>query len=152
MWSLVEMCILNMELFWLWMPVLGSLMLAEILWTLPINQDQWPRPEDVELAEVCGWTTSFIWQIRVYPSIGFCFILNTIYSLQPNYFEGGSNWLTEPPTSADFKENMLSSNLCLLYTCVNLRIWSHQRWTRTTNALYFKWWINLNITRWTDKH
>ncbi|XP_070761390.1 transforming growth factor beta regulator 1 isoform X1 [Enoplosus armatus] len=38
-----------MELFWI--PVLGSLMLAEILWTLPIDQDQGPSPEDVELAE-----------------------------------------------------------------------------------------------------
>ncbi|XP_037632450.1 matrix metalloproteinase-20-like isoform X2 [Sebastes umbrosus] len=40
-----------MELFWLWIPVLGSLMLAELLWTLPIDQDQGPRPEDEELAE-----------------------------------------------------------------------------------------------------
>ncbi|KAM9359003.1 LOW QUALITY PROTEIN: matrix metalloproteinase-20 [Symphorus nematophorus] len=40
-----------MELFWLWVPVLGSLMSAEILWTLPIDQDQRLRPEDVELAE-----------------------------------------------------------------------------------------------------
>lgn len=42
-----------MELFWLWIPVLGSLMLAELLWTLPIDQDQGPRPEDEEQAEVC---------------------------------------------------------------------------------------------------
>ncbi|KAK9520600.1 hypothetical protein VZT92_020474 [Zoarces viviparus] len=40
-----------MELLWLWITVLGSLALAEVLWTLPIDQDQWPRPEDVELAE-----------------------------------------------------------------------------------------------------
>ncbi|XP_041662188.1 matrix metalloproteinase-20 [Cheilinus undulatus] len=39
-----------MELFWLWIPGLGSLMLAGIL-TLPIDQEQWLRPEDVELAE-----------------------------------------------------------------------------------------------------
>lgn len=35
-------------------------MLAEILWTLPIDQHQWPRPEDVELAEVCGRLIVFI--------------------------------------------------------------------------------------------
>nr|XP_046244875.1 matrix metalloproteinase-20 [Scatophagus argus] len=40
-----------MELFGLWIPVLGSLMMAENLRTLPIDQDQWLRPEDVELAE-----------------------------------------------------------------------------------------------------
>lgn len=39
----------------LWIPVLGSLMLVEILWTLPIDKDQ-QRLEDVELAEVCEWT------------------------------------------------------------------------------------------------
>uniref|UniRef100_UPI0037E89184 matrix metalloproteinase-20 n=1 Tax=Semicossyphus pulcher TaxID=241346 RepID=UPI0037E89184 len=39
-----------MELFWLWIPGLGSLMLADIL-TLPIDQAHWPTPEDVELAE-----------------------------------------------------------------------------------------------------
>lgn len=38
----------------LWIPVLGSLMLVEILWTLPIDKDQ-QRLEDVELAEVCEW-------------------------------------------------------------------------------------------------
>lgn len=31
-------------------------MFVEILWTLPLNQDQ-QRPEDVELAEVCEWKT-----------------------------------------------------------------------------------------------
>ncbi|XP_063763452.1 matrix metalloproteinase-20-like [Eleginops maclovinus] len=41
-----------MELFWMWISVLGSLIYAEILWSLPIDQDQWPRPQDVELAEV----------------------------------------------------------------------------------------------------
>ncbi|XP_078140175.1 matrix metalloproteinase-20-like [Centroberyx gerrardi] len=40
-----------MEMFWSWIPVLGSLMFVDILWTLPIDQDQWLRPEDVELAE-----------------------------------------------------------------------------------------------------
>lgn len=51
---------LNMELLWLWIPVLGSLMLVDYVWTLPIDPDQWPRPEDEELAEVCGWTTVFM--------------------------------------------------------------------------------------------
>lgn len=41
-----------MELPQLWMPVLGTLVFVEILWTLPIDQDQLLRPEDVELAEV----------------------------------------------------------------------------------------------------
>ncbi|XP_071061274.1 uncharacterized protein [Pseudochaenichthys georgianus] len=40
-----------MDLFWMWIPVLGSLIFAEILWSLPIDRDQWPRPQDVELAE-----------------------------------------------------------------------------------------------------
>ncbi|XP_047451210.1 matrix metalloproteinase-20 [Mugil cephalus] len=40
-----------MELLWMWTRVLGSLMLAEILWTLPIDEDHQLRPEDVELAE-----------------------------------------------------------------------------------------------------
>ncbi|KAF7657400.1 hypothetical protein LDENG_00027880 [Lucifuga dentata] len=40
-----------MELLWSWFPVLSSLMFVEILWTLPVNQDQQLRPEDVELAE-----------------------------------------------------------------------------------------------------
>lgn len=40
----------------MWTRVLGSLMLVEILWTLPIDEDQRLRPEDVELAEVCGQT------------------------------------------------------------------------------------------------
>ncbi|XP_030599866.1 matrix metalloproteinase-20 [Archocentrus centrarchus] len=34
----------------LWIPILGSLMLVEISWTLPIDRDQ-QRPEDMELAE-----------------------------------------------------------------------------------------------------
>ncbi|XP_029302302.1 uncharacterized protein LOC115017756 [Cottoperca gobio] len=46
-----------MELLWLRIHALGSLMLAEVLWTLPIDQDQWPRPQDVELAE--GYLTRF---------------------------------------------------------------------------------------------
>nr|XP_033952810.1 collagenase 3-like [Pseudochaenichthys georgianus] len=41
----------DMDLFWMWIPVLGSLIFAEILWSLPIDRDQWPRPQDVELAE-----------------------------------------------------------------------------------------------------
>ncbi|XP_028275006.1 matrix metalloproteinase-20 [Parambassis ranga] len=40
-----------MEMLWMWIPVLGSLMLMEISWTLPINEDQQLRPEDVKLAE-----------------------------------------------------------------------------------------------------
>ncbi|XP_040902131.1 matrilysin [Toxotes jaculatrix] len=40
-----------MELLGLWISVLGSLMFAEISWTLPIDQDQQLRPEDLELAE-----------------------------------------------------------------------------------------------------
>ncbi|KAM4628411.1 matrix metalloproteinase-20 [Polymixia lowei] len=40
-----------MELFWSWIPVLGSLMFLDILWTLPIDQEQRLRPEDIELAE-----------------------------------------------------------------------------------------------------
>ncbi|CAJ1065836.1 matrix metalloproteinase-20 [Xyrichtys novacula] len=39
-----------MEFLWLWIPGLGSLMLLEIF-TLPIEQDERLRPEDVELAE-----------------------------------------------------------------------------------------------------
>jgi len=47
-----------MALLQLWIPVLGSLVLADDLWTLPIDQDPdpGPKPEDVELAEVCRWT------------------------------------------------------------------------------------------------
>lgn len=53
-----------MELFWLWIPGLSSLLLVDIL-TLPIDQDQWLRPEDVELAEVCEQTpvTAYFRQI-----------------------------------------------------------------------------------------
>lgn len=45
-----------MELFWLWVPVLGSLLMVETARTRPISQDR-PSPEDVELAEV-GWQTA----------------------------------------------------------------------------------------------
>uniref|UniRef100_A0A667WV63 Peptidase metallopeptidase domain-containing protein n=1 Tax=Myripristis murdjan TaxID=586833 RepID=A0A667WV63_9TELE len=40
-----------MKLFWTWIPVLGSLMFVDILWMLPIDQDEWLSPEDMELAE-----------------------------------------------------------------------------------------------------
>ncbi|XP_034024662.1 matrix metalloproteinase-20-like [Thalassophryne amazonica] len=40
-----------MKLFWSWIRVWGFLMFVEILWILPTNQDQLPRPEDVQLAE-----------------------------------------------------------------------------------------------------
>lgn len=33
--------------------MLGSLMFVDILWTSPIHEEQWLRPEDAELAEVC---------------------------------------------------------------------------------------------------
>ncbi|XP_068172621.1 transforming growth factor beta regulator 1 [Antennarius striatus] len=46
------MYILNMELFWPWITVLGSLMMtAGISWTRPIDQDRRPTHEDEELAE-----------------------------------------------------------------------------------------------------
>lgn len=44
-----------MELFWLWVPVLGSLLMVDTVRTLPISQDQL-SPEDAALAEVC-WQT-----------------------------------------------------------------------------------------------
>ena len=28
-------------------------MFVDIIWTLPISEEQWLRPEDVQLAEVC---------------------------------------------------------------------------------------------------
>ncbi|CAB1348046.1 unnamed protein product [Coregonus sp. 'balchen'] len=36
---------------WLWIQVLCFLVLTDLLWTLPISKEQWPRPEDMELAE-----------------------------------------------------------------------------------------------------
>lgn len=36
------------------MPVLGTLVFVEISWSLPIDQDQLLRPEDVELADICA--------------------------------------------------------------------------------------------------
>ncbi|XP_022055371.1 matrix metalloproteinase-20 [Acanthochromis polyacanthus] len=40
-----------MELLWMWIPVLGSLLFVEISRTLPIDEDQQLRREDMELAE-----------------------------------------------------------------------------------------------------
>ncbi|KAG7479658.1 matrix metalloproteinase-20-like [Solea senegalensis] len=40
-----------MMLLQLWKPVLASLVFVEISWTVAIDRDQQPRPEDVELAE-----------------------------------------------------------------------------------------------------
>ncbi|XP_008279891.1 matrix metalloproteinase-20 [Stegastes partitus] len=40
-----------MELLWMWIPVLGSLLFVEISWTLPIDEDQPLKREDMELAE-----------------------------------------------------------------------------------------------------
>lgn len=33
--------------------MLCFLVLTDLLWTLPISKEQWPRLEDLELAEVC---------------------------------------------------------------------------------------------------
>lgn len=62
-WCLVRMLIWNMELFWLWVQILGSAIIAGSVKSLPVDQDQQPRPEDVELAEVCGQTSIIILHI-----------------------------------------------------------------------------------------
>uniref|UniRef100_A0A4W5R9Q9 Matrix metallopeptidase 20a (enamelysin) n=1 Tax=Hucho hucho TaxID=62062 RepID=A0A4W5R9Q9_9TELE len=40
-----------MEWLWPWIQVLCFLVLTDLLWTLPISKEQWPRLEDMELAE-----------------------------------------------------------------------------------------------------
>uniref|UniRef100_A0A8K9UKW9 Peptidase metallopeptidase domain-containing protein n=1 Tax=Oncorhynchus mykiss TaxID=8022 RepID=A0A8K9UKW9_ONCMY len=40
-----------MEWLWPWIQVLCFLVLTDLLWTLPISKEQWPRLEDLELAE-----------------------------------------------------------------------------------------------------
>lgn len=52
-----------MELFWLWVQILGSAIIAGSVKSLPVDQDQQPRPEDVELAEVCEQTSIIILHI-----------------------------------------------------------------------------------------
>lgn len=49
-----------MELLWLWIPLLGSLAIAELLRARPIHQDEMLNPEDEKLAEVCLHTAPFI--------------------------------------------------------------------------------------------
>lgn len=56
----------------LWIPVLGSLMLVEILWTLPIDKDQ-QRLEDVELAEVCEWMKGLQTLCKNHINLNCCF-------------------------------------------------------------------------------
>lgn len=48
-----ELVHLKMEWIWPWIQVLCFLVLTDLLWTLPISKEQWPRLEDLELAEVC---------------------------------------------------------------------------------------------------
>uniref|UniRef100_A0A8C7G5N2 Peptidase metallopeptidase domain-containing protein n=1 Tax=Oncorhynchus kisutch TaxID=8019 RepID=A0A8C7G5N2_ONCKI len=40
-----------MEWLWPWIQVLCFLVLTDLLWTSPISKEQWPRLEDMELAE-----------------------------------------------------------------------------------------------------
>lgn len=49
-----------MELFWLWLPVLGSAIIAGSATSRPVDQDQRMSPEDEQLAEVCGQMITII--------------------------------------------------------------------------------------------
>lgn len=51
---LVQLLIWKMELFWLWLPLLGSALMAGSVTSRPVDQDQPMSPEDQQLAEVCG--------------------------------------------------------------------------------------------------
>lgn len=41
-----------MDLLWLWTPLLGSLVMAELSRARPVHQDEMLSPEDQKLAEV----------------------------------------------------------------------------------------------------
>lgn len=54
-----ELVHLKMEWLWPWIQVLCFLVLTDLLWTLPISKEQWPRPKNMELAEFCVFIHSF---------------------------------------------------------------------------------------------
>lgn len=57
-----------MELFWLWLPVLGSaLMAGSGVTSRPVDQDHLKMsPEDEQLAEVCGQMITILMKLFIF--------------------------------------------------------------------------------------